>query len=79
MVEKVRYYHDELGMNSRLDEIQAAILRIKLGHLDKWNSRRQEIAYKYNELLKDVDGVVTPKEHPDTTCVYHQYTIPGSR
>jgi dTDP-4-amino-4,6-dideoxygalactose transaminase len=72
---KIRYYHDELGMNSRLDEIQAAILRIKLEHLDKWNSRRREIAYKYNELLKDVDEVITPKELSGTDCVYHQYTI----
>jgi len=72
---KVRYYHDELGMNSRLDEIQAAILRIKFEYLDKWNSRRKEIAYKYNELLKDVEEIVTPKELADTRCVYHQYTL----
>jgi len=72
---KVRYHHDELGMNSRLDEIQAAILRVKLEHLDKWNARRREIAYEYNELLKDVEEVITPKELADTKCVYHQYTI----
>lgn len=72
---KIRYYHDELGMNSRLDEIQAAILRVKFEYLDKWNSRRREIAYKYNKLLKDVTEVITPKELADTSCVYHQYTL----
>lgn len=71
----VRYYHDELGLNSRLDEIQAAILRIKAKHIDTWNKKRRENAHRYNELLKDVNGVVTPKELDATTCVYHQYTI----
>lgn len=71
----VRYYHDELGLNSRLDEIQAAILRVKAKHIDNWNKKRRENAYRYNELLKDVEGVVTPKELDGTNCVYHQYTI----
>lgn len=71
----VRYYHDELGLNSRLDEIQAAILRVKAKHIDTWNKQRRENAYRYNELLKDVEGVVTPKELDNTSCVYHQYTI----
>ena len=71
----VRYYHQELGYNSRLDEIQAAILRVKLPHIDKWNDARREVAYRYNELLKDVEGVITPVELPNTKCVYHQYTI----
>ena len=72
---KVRYYHEELGLNSRLDEMQAAILRVKLPHLDKWNEQRREAAYRYNELLKGVEGVETPVELKGTTCVYHQYTI----
>lgn len=71
----VRYYHDELGLNSRLDEIQAAILRVKAKHIDTWNTKRRENAHRYNELLKDVEGVVTPKELDNTNCVYHQYTI----
>lgn len=71
----VRYYHDELGLNSRMDEIQAAILRVKAKHIDSWNKKRRENAYRYNELLKDVEGVVTPVELDGATCVYHQYTI----
>jgi len=71
----VRYYHDEIGLNSRLDEIQAAILRVKAKHIDSWNKKRRENAYRYNELLKNIEGVVTPKELDGTTCVYHQYTI----
>lgn len=71
----VRYYHDELGMNSRLDEVQAAILRVKAKHINKWNAMRRENAYRYNELLKNIEGVVVPKELDNATCVYHQYTI----
>ena len=71
----VRYYHDEIGLNSRLDEIQAAILRVKAKYIENWNKKRRENAYRYNELLKDIEGVVVPKELDSTTCVYHQYTI----
>ena len=72
---KVRYYQDEVGLNSRLDEIHAAILNVKFPHIDKWNSKRREAAYYYNELLKDVKEIQTPKELKDAYCVYHQYTI----
>lgn len=71
----VRYYHDELGVNSRLDEIQAVILRTKLKYLDSWNDRRRQIAKMYETLLKDCPGVTLPKVHPDVTHVWHQYTI----
>lgn len=71
----VRYYHDEIGVNSRLDEIQAAILRIKLKHINEWNKKRRENAYRYNELFAKCADVVTPFEMDDTYCVYHQYTI----
>ncbi|GBF23310.1 glutamine--scyllo-inositol transaminase [Candidatus Gastranaerophilus sp. (ex Termes propinquus)] len=71
----VRYYHDEIGINSRLDEIQAAVLRIKLKHIDSWNKKRRENAARYNELFKDCPNIVTPKELEDTYCVYHQYTV----
>ncbi|MBO5435976.1 DegT/DnrJ/EryC1/StrS family aminotransferase [bacterium] len=71
----VRYHNDELGVNSRLDEIQAAILRIKARHIDEWNSLRREKAAYYNELFASCADVVTPKELDDTYCVYHQYTV----
>jgi dTDP-4-amino-4,6-dideoxygalactose transaminase len=71
---RTRYYHDELGFNSRLDEIQAALLRVKLRYLDAWQARRREIAARYDELLANVD-VVTPYVRPGVMHVYHQYTI----
>jgi len=71
----IRYHHDEIGVNSRLDEIQAAILRVKLPHVDKWNKLRREHAKLYNELFKNCDAIETPKELDGTYCVYHQYTV----
>lgn len=71
----VRYYHDEIGVNSRLDEVQAAILRIKFKHIDEWNKKRRANAYRYNELFKNCDDVQTPTEMENTSCVYHQYTV----
>ena len=71
----VRYYHEEIGVNSRLDEVQAAILRVKFKHIDEWNKKRQENAYRYNELFKDCPDIQTPKELDGTYCVYHQYTV----
>ena len=71
-----RYYHDEVGVNSRLDSIQAAILNVKLKYLDKYNNRRQESAKLYNEALDKIESIETPfvKSDPDTH-VYHQYTL----
>lgn len=71
----VRYHHDEIGVNSRLDEIQAAILRVKLPYIDKWNKLRREHASYYNELFKNCNLIETPKELDGTYCVYHQYTV----
>ena len=73
-----RYYHDVLGFNSRLDEIQAALLRVKLRYLDEWQVRRGEIAAQYDQLLSDL-GVETPFVRPGVTHVYHQYTIRAAR
>ena len=69
-----KYYHDFVGVNSRLDEIQAAVLRVKLGHLDEWNEKRRKIAKLYNELLEDSD-VITPIEKEWAKHVYHLYVI----
>ncbi|UFP94863.1 DegT/DnrJ/EryC1/StrS family aminotransferase [Gloeobacter morelensis] len=69
-----RYYHDEVGYCSRLDEMQAAVLRIKLPHLETWNRRRAEIARHYDELLADLP-LLTPVRAPYSTHTYHQYTV----
>ncbi|MEM2995378.1 MAG: DegT/DnrJ/EryC1/StrS family aminotransferase [Candidatus Bathyarchaeia archaeon] len=68
-----KYHHNLVGVNSRLDEIQAAILRVKLKHLDEWNSRRRENAKLYNELLVDTE-ITTPAEK-NAKHAYHLYVI----
>ncbi|HNR06432.1 MAG TPA: DegT/DnrJ/EryC1/StrS family aminotransferase [Saprospiraceae bacterium] len=73
--QRKRYYHDLIGVNSRLDSIQAAVLRIKLGHLDEYCRARQNVAYAYNEGFKDIPFLCTPAESPHSTHVYHQYTL----
>lgn len=70
-----RYVHEYVGLNSRLDEIQAAILRIKLRYLDEWNKKRQKAAERYNQLFENVKGVTTPKVKPNVHHIFHQYTI----
>src|SRR6059058_3222124 len=69
-----RYYHPVVGYNARLDEIQAAILRIKLRRLDEWNERRREIAKRYAELLRD-SGVRVPDMPGGGRHVYYAYSI----
>ena len=71
---KKKYHAEVLGFNSRLDSLQAAILGVKLKHLDGWNKGRQRAAQRYNELLADLP-VTTPYESPDVYHVYHQYTV----
>jgi dTDP-4-amino-4,6-dideoxygalactose transaminase len=70
-----KYFATEQGWNSRLDEIQAAILRVKLRHLDNWRAARRKNASLYTQSLKAIPGVITPVEAPWTEHVYHQYTI----
>jgi len=71
-----RYYHEEPGLNSRLDEIQAAVLRVKLQHIDEWNKNRQAVADRYDSLLKPLaDWVKTPFRHSEGNHVFHQYTL----
>lgn len=72
---KSRYEHATLGYNSRLDTLQAAILRIKLKHLDAWNNLRRKKANLYNGQLKNNPGLRLPKEADYTRHVYHQYVI----
>ncbi len=69
-----QYHHDVIGFNSRLDELQAVILRIKLGHIDDYNRKRRAVAETYNRLLAD-SGLVTPAIHDDRDHVFHQYTL----
>ena len=78
--QSTRYYHPIVGYNARLDEIQAAILRIKLRHLDEWNARRQAIAAHYNELLAGGD-IITPEIPRGGRHVFYCYAIrvPGGR
>ena len=71
---KQRYISEIAGLNSRLDELQAAILRVKLPYLDKENTRRRKLASLYNDMLKE-SGVVTPQEKGKVKHVYHQYVI----
>lgn len=75
---RVRYYHDEVGANSRLDEIQAAILRIKLKRLDNWAAGREKNAKRYDALFAKakINGVIsTPKIDEGCVSVYNQYVI----
>jgi dTDP-4-amino-4,6-dideoxygalactose transaminase len=86
-----RYYHDELGANSRLDAIQAAVLAIKLRHLPAWNQQRRDRAARYDELFRSANlaaalsststlhGIVLPYTDPRATHVFHQYVIRAPR
>ncbi len=70
-----RYYHEKIGVNSRLDAIQAAVLNVKLQHLDAYNEARTRAAEQYNQLLADNPELITPDIAPHSTHVFHQYTI----
>jgi dTDP-4-amino-4,6-dideoxygalactose transaminase len=71
----IRYYHDMIGVNSRLDNLQAAVLYTKLPHLDQYNETRRWAAETYNEQLADVNEIVCPPTDGKSTHVYHQYTM----
>ena len=70
-----RYYHDEIGVNSRLDSVQAVILRKKLPHLDQYNEARRKAADFYDEAFSNHPNILTPKRAENSTHVFHQYTL----
>lgn len=72
---KVKYYHDYVGINSRLDSLQAAILNVKLKYLDKYNMARQDAARYYDQILKELKNLVIPKKVTWSNHIFHQYTL----
>lgn len=74
-----KYIHSVLGFNSRLDEIQAAILRVKLKYLDKWNQNRRDIAALYAKELGDLPGLVLPYVAPENESIYHLYILRSNK
>jgi dTDP-4-amino-4,6-dideoxygalactose transaminase len=82
-----RYYHDEVGWNSRLDTLQAAVLEVKLRHLPRWNQQRRDLAARYDQLFHaagltastTAEGIVLPITDPRATHVFHQYVIRAPR
>ncbi|MGE0884209.1 MAG: DegT/DnrJ/EryC1/StrS family aminotransferase [Blastocatellales bacterium] len=72
-----KYYHQVVGINSRLDALQAAVLRVKLKYLDQWTAGRQANAARYDELFREAgfEEIVTPKVHGDSRHIFNQYTI----
>jgi len=73
--QSVQYYHDEVGVNSRLDSIQAAILRIKLKHLDQYAEDRRKVADKYDKAFKGHPNLDIPVRYEKSSHVFHQYTL----
>jgi dTDP-4-amino-4,6-dideoxygalactose transaminase len=82
-----RYYHDEIGWNSRLDSLQAAILEVKLRYLPKWNQQRRDLGVRYDQLFLDAkltastvkEGIVLPFTDARATPIFHQYVIRAPR
>ena len=72
---KVRYYHDSIGVNSRLDTIQAAVLTVKLKHLDTYIANRQRAAAYYDQAFANHPSIMIPVRDPKSTHVFHQYTL----
>jgi len=82
-----RYYHDEIGWNSRLDSLQAAILEVKLRYLPQWNQQRRDHAARYDQLFHDAgiagstvkEGIILPFTDPRANHIFHQYVIRAPR
>lgn len=73
--QKRKYYHDSIGVNSRLDTLQAAILRVKLKHLDTYSQARNQVADKYDEAFSNQLQIISPRRVLNSTHVFHQYTL----
>lgn len=73
--QKKKYHHDVIGINSRLDTMQAAILSVKLPYLDRYCKSRNDVAAYYDQQLATVSEIAVPKRSPNSTHVFHQYTI----
>lgn len=73
--QKIKYHHDVIGVNSRLDTIQAAILNVKLQYLDAYASKRNEVAKHYDEVLRELPFLEVPYRVQNSTHVFHQYTL----
>lgn len=73
--QSVQYYHDEIGVNSRLDSIQAAVLGVKLKKLDDYSNARQNAAQFYDDAFKDIPEIQIPSRVSNSTHVFHQYTL----
>jgi len=71
----VRYYHDDIGVNSRLDSIQAAVLKVKLQYLDDYARARQHLAAAYTKAFADQPELIVPAQFPRSSHVFHQYTL----
>lgn len=76
--QSIQYQHDEIGVNSRLDTLQAAILDVKLKHLDAYSDARRKVAAYYDEAFKDHPKLAIPKRVDNSTHVFHQYTLKSS-
>lgn len=70
-----KYYHSMIGWNARMDGFQGAVLSVKLKYLNAWNEARRNCAKRYNEMLANIDGIVTPREADYAKHVYHVYPI----
>jgi len=70
-----KYFHSVIGVNSRLDAIQAAVLKVKLRYLDEYSQARQRIAAFYDEAFQNLDGLKIPVRQPKSTHIFHQYTL----
>ena len=73
--QKVKYTHEIIGINSRLDTLQAAILDVKLKHLDSFTAARQALAKNYSEAFANIPGIIPPSISAQSTLVFHQYTL----